>query len=132
MARKTHKSRGWPWAAGLAFGAGYLVALACQYAGHAHRAPVLGTAAAVALSIPFAARTRRVLRGALRGLGVGLATSMGVIFGLMGAPRRVSPDVLSVDSTITVVTTLICCSGAGALFAFLAERRQRRLYGEGS
>jgi len=113
------------WAAGLFFAVGYLVTAVVRPSAQGARAPVYGTAAAVALAIPFAARAGGMLRGALRGLGLGWAASMGIIFALYNPQKPPSQHILSLDVTITVFTTMFCCTAAGAVFALLAERRRR-------
>ncbi len=129
--KKSKRPTGWLWAGSLAFAAGYLATTLARHTSLAPRAPVAGTAAVVALTIPFAAVLRRALRGGLRGLAMGLTGSFGIILALYEPGKRPLPaTVLSVDTTITAVTTMICCTAAGAIFAALAERRYRQLYGD--
>ncbi len=122
---------GWLWAGSLAFAAGYLATILARHTSLEPRAPVAGTAAVVAVTIPFAAVLRRALRGGLRGLAMGLSGSFGIVLALYPPTKRPLPaTVLSVDATITAVITMICCTAAGAIFAVLAERRYRQLYGD--
>jgi len=79
----------------------------------------------------LAARSRKLLRGALRGLGVALAGSAGIAFAITGL--RGSQVAAEMDATkvmIATVITVICCVAAGAMFGHLAEQRHRRAYGE--
>jgi hypothetical protein len=128
--KKPRKGAGWLWAGSLAFAAGYLATTLARHTSLAPRAPVAGTAAVVAVTIPFAAVLRRALRGGLRGLAMGLTGSFGIILALYEPTRPLSAAALSVDTTITAVTTMICCTATGAVFAVLAERRYRQLYGD--
>jgi hypothetical protein len=158
VARKANKRYGWLWSAGLFFAVGYLVtALGIRPAGPAvdspgassaptapgtlpgiaaeappevPRSPVYAIAALVALTIPFTARTTGLLRGALRGLGYGLAGAAGICLGVGGLAWRIGPEATKVSAALAGLTTLICCGATGAIFALLAERRHRRLYGQ--
>ena len=137
------RSTAWYWGTGLLFAAGYFSIVAARYFDLAMPAPVLGTAVAVALTIPFAARARSVLRGALWGAPLGLAAAFGISVAMVlgagptrvtttlpvGAPttRPISAEVLQTDFIITAMTTMICCVVTGAIFALLAERRRRKL-----
>lgn len=87
-------------------------------------------AALVALTIPFTARIRGMLRGLLGGLGLGLAGAGGIGLGLNKMASRVAPDELIIAASLAALTTVICCGATGAVFAFLAERRQRRWEGQ--
>ena len=130
MSRKRKRSHGWLWSAGLLFSAGYFTPLIARHTGYEAKAPVIGAAVAVALTIPFAAVTRGALRGALVGLALGLAAAMGICFAMVKADKPLSPEVFSIDVALTALPTMICCTAVGALFALLAERRRRLLYGD--
>jgi len=137
------KSTAWYWGSGLLFAAGYFSVVAAQYFDLAMPAPVLGAVVAVALTIPFAARARSMLRGALWGAPLGLAAAFGISAAMVlgagptrvittlpvGAPttRPISAEVLQTDFIITAMTTMICCVVTGAIFALLAERRRHKL-----
>ncbi len=154
MARAAKRRYGWLWAAGLFFSAGYLITAlgippmprATSTTASASRpappatlpapmaparyepleSPLYAMVAMVALMIPFAARTVGLLRGALRGLGLGAAGGAGIAFALNKVAGRVSPEDLRVASALAILTSTICCAATGAIFAFLAERRRRR------
>ena len=92
--------------------------------------PLYAMVALVAMTIPFAARTRGLLAGALRGLGLGAAGAGGIALALNKMTGRVEPEALNVATALAFLTSAICCGAAGAIFALLAERRHRRVYGQ--
>ncbi len=124
-ARKTRRT--WLWASGLIFAAGYFGIVLARSAGYAQRAPAIGTALVTALVIPFAARSARVIRGAAWGAILGLAGAVGICAASIDMTKRISAEVLQLDVAITVITTMIACTVAGAVFAMLAERRRKLL-----
>ena len=155
MARQDKKRYGWLWAGALFFSATYLVTAlgippappaartttaasaptrpATREAGATPpgpiRSPVYAIAILVALTMPYGARARGMLGGALRGLWAGATGAMGIGLALGGLARRIGPEALTVTAVLTGLTTLICCAATGAAFAFIAERRRRQLYG---
>ena len=128
MPRKVKRKRGWFWAAALLFAAGYL-ATRLMMAWWPAQTPAVTTGLLVTLTIPFAARARRLLRGALRGLGLGLAGSLGLAAAVLGPGRGINPVTTTLIS-ISAATIMICCTVAGGIFALLAERRRRKLEGD--
>lgn len=118
------------WVGGLFFAAGYLVTAVLQNTRYADRAPTLATTVAVALTIPLAARARGMLRGALRGLGLGSAAAVGIVLAMYDPKHGARPEALAAAGSLAMLVTMICCTAAGALFAHLAERRRRILYGQ--
>jgi hypothetical protein len=130
LARKRKSRFGVMWIGGLAFAAGYLVTNLLQGTDYAGKAPTLATTVAVALTIPLAARARRVLHGALRGLGLGLAAAVGIALAMYKPEHAAHPEIAAAAGSLAMLVTMICCTIAGALFAYLAERRRRILYGQ--
>lgn len=152
MARRAKKRYGWLWAGALFFSAGYLITAAgIPPAPHVQpsTAPATATRAAppaapaeyerlgsplyamvalVALTIPFAARTRGLLAGALRGAGMGAAGAAGIAFGLSKV-WWVDTESVRKASLLAAMTSVLLCAAAGAVFALLAQRRHRRLFG---
>jgi len=124
VARKVKRKTGWFWAAGLLFSAGYLAAR-LMLAWRPTQTPAVVTALLVALTIPFADRARSLLRGALRGLGLGLAGSVGLAAAVLGPGGGINPVTTTLIS-ISAAITMICCTVAGGIFASLAQRRRRR------
>lgn len=94
------------------------------------RSPLYAMVALVAMTIPFAARTRGLLAGGLRGLGLGAAGAGGIALALNKMTGRVQPEAINVATAMAFLISMICCGAAGAIFALLAERRHRRIYGE--
>jgi len=92
VAKKTGKGYGALGIGGLFFSAGYLVTLLVQNTRYADRAATIATTVAVGLTIPLASRARRVLLGALRGLGLGLAAAMGIALALYSPKVAAHPD----------------------------------------
>ena len=84
MAKRRRRS-GWMWAAGSAFAAGYVVVALLGLTVHAWRGPVAGSAAAVGVVMFLARRAGSMLQGALWGLGLGLAGSLGIAAALVSA-----------------------------------------------
>lgn len=130
MAKKGKRSHGWAWAAGGCFGVAYLVVAIVSRSRYAARSPIFGTAVAVLVTMLLAGRAKGPLRGALRGLGLGWAGAMGIIFALYNPQRPPSQHVLSIDAAITILTTVLSCAVAGAAFSLLGRRRRRMLYGD--
>lgn len=150
MAKRAKRRYGWLWTGAFFFAVGYLVTAIpmgpatpattsttrstapspAAAPPEAPRSPVYAIAALVALTIPFAARKPGMLRGMLRGLGWGLAGAAGIFFGLARLAERIRPEAMTITVAMTGLTTLICCGATGAVFALLAERRQRKLYGD--
>ena len=128
MARKVKRKTGWFWAAALLFGVGYL-ATRLMMAWKPSQPPTVVIPLLVALTIPFADRARSLLRGALRGLGLGLAGSLGLAAAVLGPGRGINPVTTTLIS-ISAATIMICCTVAGGIFALLAERRRRKLEGD--
>ena len=67
----------------MAFAAGYGVAAVCQMTTYAAQAPVAATAAAAALTMVLVSGSSRLLSGAFRGLGIGLAAGVGSAMAVM-------------------------------------------------
>jgi len=130
MVRKHKGKRGWAWAIGACFGLAYLVVAIVSRSRYAARSPVFGTALAVMVTIPLAGRAKTPLRGALGGLGLGLAGAVGIILALYDPQRPPPQHVFSIDAAITIFTTMFCCAVAGGVFALLRRRRRRILYGD--
>ena len=124
MAKKVKRKTGWFWAAALLFAAGY-VATRLMMAWRPARTPEVVTPLLVALTIPFADRARSLVSGALRGLGLGLAGTMGVAAAVLGPGGGINPITTTMIG-ISAAVTMICCTAAGALFAKLGQRRRRR------
>jgi len=124
VARKVKRKTGWFWAAALLFAAGYL-ATRLMMAWRPSQTPAVVTALLVALTIPFADRARSLLSGALRGLGLGLAGTMGLAAAVLGPGGGINP-VTTTMIGISAAVTMICCTVTGGIFAALAKRRRRR------
>ena len=121
MAKKVKRKTGWFWAAGLLFAAGYLAMRLMMMAWRPSQTRAVVPALLVALTIPFTDRARSLLRGALRGLGLGLAGSVGLAAAVLRPGGGVSPA-----TTMQAAITMICCTVAGGIFASLGQRRRRR------
>ena len=120
MARKVKRKTGWFWASALLFGVGYL-ATRLMIAWWPAQTPVVTTGLLVALTIPFAAGARRLLGGALRGLGLGLAGTLGLAAAVLGSVAFATMLIC-----ISAAVIMICCTVAGGIFASLAQRRRRK------
>jgi heme A synthase len=112
------RSHVWLWGAG-AFLAGYAVTLAT-------RNPSYGTAGAVAVAILFAARADNPRRSMLRGLGMGLAGSVGIAAALSASAPALAPQALGAVALAASAATVTCCLAAACLFAWLRQRRSRQ------
>jgi len=99
------------WLAALFFAAGYVVALGLRNTAAAERAPTVATTLAVAATIVLAGRTRRLLGGALRGLGIGMGTGAGILMAVVTVQQ---PDVAQADvvSTAVAVGTMVAVASA--------------------
>ena len=127
MAGKTKRNYGWMWGAGLAFAATWLTVTLLKGRIDADRRVVIAPAVAVAFTMIAASRTRNMVRGALYGIGLALASSAGAAMGIL---TEFLPDDSQIIAILTAVISMICSAVAGALFAHLADRRHRRLYGD--
>ena len=128
MAGKTKRSYAWMWAVGLAFSATWLTVMLLKATALADRRVIIAPAIAVACTMVAAGRTRSMIRGALYGIGLALASSGGTALAMIN-PDEFHPEGFQIAATLTAVIAMICCAVAGALFAFLADRRHRKLYG---
>jgi hypothetical protein len=87
---------------------------------------VYATAALVALTIPYARRAPRMLRGALRGLWAGSAGAAGIALGLTALAARVGPEAAGIAAGLAALAAVICCTATGAVFGLVAEKRTPR------
>ena len=130
MARKKTKLKsGWMWSTALLFGAGYLATSIMKAFSPGENARYI-TGLIVLLVIPFAARTRKVAVGLWRGVYLGLAGSIGMLGALMGGGSV--NEKMTTYFAIAATSTLICSAVVGALFAHLADKRYKQLYGKDS
>lgn len=124
MAKKVKRKTGWFWAAALLFAAGYM-ATRLMMAWRPSQTPPVVTALLVALTIPLAGRAPSLLSGALRGLGLGLAGTVGLAAAVLGPGGGINPVTTTLIS-LSAAVIMICCTVTGAVFAALGQRRRRR------
>lgn len=98
----------------LSLGAGYLLTSIVGKSDYAEHALAIATAMAVLITMPAARRAQRVLGGALRGLGVGVAVGMGVAIGQIEAPPAGGDSLVAAAEFLgAVVSTTSATLGPG-------------------
>ena len=140
MAKRSFSSAAY-WPMGLFFAVGYGAVFAARRLGLEMPAPILGSVAAVALTIPFCSRKRGVAIAALWGAMLGFAAAFGIAAAMLtyrrltvgsttqpmdATTQPINPEIMQLDFAITAAITMICCTLAAALFCALGHRRRRR------
>ena len=87
--------------------------------------PVISTAAAACVVIPFGSRAQSVVRGTLRGLGLGLVAGIATLGALTMPAGQLAPAQKIRLVTATIGATAGLCAAVAGLFAYLSRRRAR-------
>jgi len=87
--------------------------------------PVISTAAAACVVIPFGSRARSVVRGVLRGFALGLMTGIASLGALTMRTGQLAPAQTAGLAAATIGATTGLCAAVAGLFAYLARRRAR-------
>jgi hypothetical protein len=88
--------------------------------------PVAPMAIAACATIPFGSTARSVVRGLLRGLGLGVVAGLAV-FGVLVRGRILPEAYVARLAAGYVFGTAAMCGVVGALFAHVARKRRRRI-----
>lgn len=76
--------------------------------------------------IPIGATAPTVIKGVLRGAGLGLLAGVGIYAGLTYG-RKVEPEALRQITLKAILGTMVLCAAVAAVFAFLARARRERI-----
>ena len=82
--------------------------------------------AAACAIIPIGATAPTVVKGVLRGAGLGLLAGVGIYAGLTFG-RQVKPETLRQITLKAILGTMVLCAAVAAVFAFLARARREKI-----
>jgi hypothetical protein len=125
--RKRKLGQFWAWA--LAFSGGYLVTSLLLKTAAARAIPGYAAAIMVAITLVPASRSGSPLKGAVRGLIIGVVGAVGMAVGMVRPDVKAPAEAIVRAGLVAACANCACTVIAGALFGYLAQRRNRRMYG---